>query len=214
LADEALKAAGDSFTDKRKIPMATHATDHENRLNNKRIAFLATNGFEQVELTHPWEVMQQAGATLELVSPESGTIQGMNHHQPADVFKVDRLIDEASVDDYDGLVLPGGLANPDELRMNPRCVDFVRTFFKQAKPVAAICHGPWTLVEADVVHDRRVTSWPSLKTDLINAGAEWVDEECVVDRGLVTSRNPDDLPAFTAKAIEAFAEGTQVGQTV
>ena len=193
--------------------MTTKTTD-DKRLINKRIAFLATDGFEQIELTHPWEGIQQAGATVELIAPQAGTIQAMNHHKPGATFNVDRPIDEAHADDYDGLVLPGGVANPDALRTDSRCVTFVRDFFKQAKPVAAICHGPWTLIEADVVHDRRMTSWPSLKTDLKNAGAEWVDESCVVDSGLVTSRNPDDLPAFTAKAIEEFAEGSHVGQTV
>lgn len=190
-------------------------TDNDTqRLKKKKIAFLATNGFEQVELTEPWNAIRDAGAQVELVSPESGLIQGMNHNEPADTFQVDRTIDEVTADEYDGLVLPGGVANPDSLRTNEQCVSFVRDFFKQAKPVAAICHGPWTLIEADVVHERRMTSWPSLKTDLKNAGADWVDEECVVDSGLVTSRNPDDLPAFCAKAIEEFAEGTHVGQTV
>ena len=188
--------------------------NQDGKLQNKRIAFLATDGFEQVELTHPWEAIQQAGATVELIAPQAGSIQAMNHHTPGETFNVDRSIDQVSADDYDGLVLPGGVANPDALRTDSRCVQFVRDFFKQAKPVAAICHGPWTLIEADVVHDRRLTSWPSLKTDLKNAGAKWVDEECVVDSGLVTSRNPDDLPAFSAKAIEEFAEGAHVGQTV
>ena len=183
-------------------------------LKNKKIAFLATDGFEQVELTDPWKAIKDAGATVELIAPKSGSIQGMHHDQPADSFRVDRHINEVHASDYDGLVLPGGVANPDSLRMDESCVAFVRDFFKQAKPVAAICHGPWTPIEADVVHDRKVTSWPSLKTDLKNAGAEWVDEACVVDNGLVTSRKPDDLPAFCAKAIEEFAEGTHVGQTV
>ncbi|MEZ6137612.1 MAG: type 1 glutamine amidotransferase domain-containing protein [Pirellulaceae bacterium] len=183
-------------------------------LENKRIAFLATDGFEQVELTQPWNELKTAGAKVELVSPKQGTIQGMHHDEKGDQFQVDKTIKEASVNDYDGLVLPGGVANPDALRVNQDCVQFVREFFKLAKPVAAICHGPWLLVEADVVHERKVTSWPSLKTDLKNAGANWVDEACVCDQGLVTSRNPHDLPAFCAKAIEEFAEGTHVGQTV
>jgi len=186
----------------------------EKQLNGKRIAFLATNGFEQIELTEPWEHIKAAGATVELISPTAGSIQGMHHDQLGDKFPVDKTIDEVDAADYDGLVLPGGVANPDTLRMNQECVSFVRDFFKSAKPVAAICHGPWMLIEADVVHDRLVTSWPSLKTDLINAGARWIDKAVVCDQGLVTSRNPDDLPAFCDKAIEEFAEGTHVGQTV
>ena len=184
------------------------------QLNGKRIAFLATDGFEQVELTEPWESIKAAGATVELISPKSGSIQGMHHDKPGDTFEVTKTIDEVSAEDYDGLVLPGGVANPDALRLEPECVQFVRDFFKNAKPVAAICHGPWMLIEANVVHDRVVTSWPSLKTDLINAGARWVDKAVVCDQGLVTSRNPDDLAAFCDKAIEEFAEGTHVGQTV
>ena len=183
-------------------------------LAGKKIAFLATNGFEQVELTEPWQQISRAGAETHLIAPQSVQIQGMHHDRAGDLFRVDHTIDEVQASQYDGLVLPGGVANPDTLRTNDKCVQFVRDFFKLAKPVAAICHGPWTLIEADVVHDRRVTSWPSLKTDLINAGAEWVNEECVCDQGLVTSRNPDDLPAFCRKAIEEFAEGTHVGQTV
>ncbi len=183
-------------------------------LTHKRIAFLATDGFEQSELTQPWHEIRAAGATVHLVSPAAGKIQGMHHDKVGDKFQVDKTIDQVSADDYDGLVLPGGVANPDALRVNKDCVRFVRDFFKSAKPVAAICHGPWMLIEADVVHDRTVTSWPNLRTDLENAGATWVDEACVCDQGLVTSRNPDDLPAFCAKAIEEFAEGTHVGQTV
>lgn len=183
-------------------------------LDGKRIAFLATDGFEQVELTQPWESIRDAGATVVLVAPQSGQIQGMNHDEKADKFDVDETVDVVSAENFDGLVLPGGVANPDTLRMCQDSVSFVRDFFKQHKPVAAICHGPWMLVEADVVRGRKVTSWPSLKTDLTNAGAEWVDEECVVDEGLVTSRKPDDLDAFCAKAIEEFAEGKHAGQTV
>ena len=148
-----------------------------------------------------------------LVSPKSGLIQGMNHDEKADQFKVDELVGSVSAEDFDGLVLPGGVANPDSLRMCEDSVSFVRDFFKQHKPVAAICHGPWTLIEADVVRGRKVTSWPSLKTDLINAGAEWVDQACVVDEGLVTSRKPDDLKAFCEKAVEEFAEGKHAQQT-
>ncbi len=183
-------------------------------LQGKRIAFLATNGFEQVELTEPWDSIKAAGARVELISIDTGPIRGMHHDKPGDTFKVDKAIDEADASDYDGLVLPGGVFNPDALRINPACVQFVREFFKDAKPVAAICHGPWMLIEAGVVHDRVVTSWPSLKTDLINAGATWVDQQVVCDQGLVTSRRPDDLQAFCSKAIEEFAEGTHVGQTV
>lgn len=176
-------------------------------LKGKRIAFLATDGFEQVELTRPWHAIKNAGAEVTLVSPKEGSIQGLNHTEKADTFKVDQSVHTASAEDFDGLVLPGGVANPDTLRTCEDSVSFVRDFFKQHKPVAAICHGPWMLVEADVVRGRKVTSWPSLKTDLENAGAEWVDEECVCDEGLVTSRNPDDIPAFCKKAIEEFAEG-------
>ncbi|KLU05975.1 ThiJ/PfpI family protein [Rhodopirellula islandica] len=186
----------------------------EQTLNEKRIAFLATDGFEQVELTKPWEAIKSAGADVVLVSPKDGKIQGMNHDEKADQFSVDQNVANVSAEDFDGLVLPGGVANPDTLRTCENSVSFIRDFFKQHKPVAAICHGPWTLIEADVVRGRRVTSWPSLKTDLKNAGAEWVDQECVCDEGLVTSRNPDDLPAFCDKAIEEFAEGKHAAQTV
>ncbi len=182
-------------------------------LDGKVIAFLATDGFEQVELTRPWDVIKEAGAKVVLVSPKEGEIQGMNHDEKADKFKVDELVNSVSAEDFDGLVLPGGVANPDALRMCDDSVSFVRDFFEQRKPVAAICHGLWTLVEAGVVRGRKVTSWPSLKTDLVNAGAEWVDDECVVDNGLVTSRKPDDLDAFCAKAVEEFAEGKHAKQT-
>jgi len=181
-------------------------------LQGKRIAFLATDGVEQVELTEPWKALKDAGAAPELISLESGKIQGFNHDERADTFPVDKLVAEVSAEDYDGLVLPGGVANPDTLRMNDEAVDFVRDFFKQQKPVAAICHGPWMLVEADVVEGRTVTSWPSLKTDIRNTGGNWVDKEVVVDNGLVTSRKPDDLKAFCAKAVEEFAEGRHEGQ--
>jgi len=186
----------------------------QENLKGKKIAFLATNGFEQVELTEPWNKIKAAGADVQLISLEKGKIQGMNHSEKGDQFDVDETVDNVSAENYDGLVLPGGVSNPDTLRTNDTAVDFIRDFFKQHKPVAAICHGPWTLIEADVVRDRTVTSWPSLKTDLKNAGANWVDEECVCDEGLVTSRNPDDLPAFCDKAIEEFAEGKHAEQTV
>lgn len=185
-----------------------------NKLKEKKIAFLATDGVEQVELTKPWEALREQGAQLELVSLEDGEIQGVHHDEKGDKFKVDKVIGSVSASDYDGLVLPGGVFNPDALRVNKKAVSFVREFFQQHKPVAAICHGPWLLVEADVVKGRKVTSWPSVSTDLKNAGANWVDQECVCDQGLVTSRNPDDLPAFCKKAIEEFAEGKHLAQTV
>jgi protease I len=181
-------------------------------LKNKRIAFLATCGFEQVELTEPWKAVKAAGATPELVSLKAGTIQGFDHDEKADQFDVDRTVDEVTAEEYDGLVLPGGVANPDTLRTNETAVDFVRDFFKQGKPVAAICHGPWMLVEADVVDGRQLTSWPSLKTDITNAGGYWVNEPVVIDEGLVTSRKPEDLAAFCAKAVEEFAEGRHAQQ--
>lgn len=177
------------------------------KLKNKKIAFLATNGVEQIELTKPWNAIKEAGAEVELISLSINDIQGVHHEKPGDKFLVDVAIEHAKADDYDGLVLPGGVFNPDALRVNKTAVNFVRDFFQQGKPVAAICHGPWTLIEADVVRGRRVTSWPSVKTDLVNAGADWVDEACVCDNGLVTSRKPDDLEVFCEKAIEEFAEG-------
>jgi len=176
-------------------------------LQGKRIAFLATDGFEESELTQPWDAIKNAGASVELLSIKEGNIQGMKHDEKGKTCKVDKLVGNVSADDYDGLVLPGGLANPDALRMDKNAVAFVKKFFDQKKPVAAICHGPWTLVEAGVLKGRTITSWPSLKTDIINAGGQWVDEEVHTDQGLVTSRKPDDLPAFCAKAIEEFAEG-------
>jgi protease I len=181
-------------------------------LSGKRIAFLAADGVEQVELTRPWEDIKAAGAEVELISIERGEIQGVNHMDKGDSFPVDRVVSDASAHDYDGLVLPGGVANPDFLRTNDDAVKFVREFFNQRKPVAAICHGPWTLVEAGVVQGRTLTSWPSIRTDIRNAGGNWVDEEVHVDNGLVTSRKPDDLDAFCAKAIEEFAEGRHDGQ--
>jgi protease I len=186
----------------------------ENNLSGKRIAFLATDGVEQVELTEPWQAVKSAGAKPELISIKSGKIQGRNHDKKGKKFNVDKLVHESSAENYDGLVLPGGVMNPDTLRMYDEAVDFVRDFFEQEKPVASICHGPWILVEADVVEGRKLTSWPSLKTDIRNAGGNWVDQEVVVDNGLVTSRKPDDLPAFCAKAVEEFAEGRHEAQGV
>ncbi len=182
-------------------------------LQGKKVAFLVANeGVEQVELTEPLKAIRDAGAEAELVAPEKGEIQGFNHLDKGDTFQADRAVDEVEASEYDGLVLPGGVANPDILRTVEAAVDFTRDFFEAGKPVAAICHGPWTLVEADVVRDRTLTSWPSLQTDIRNAGGNWIDEEVHVDQGLVTSRKPDDLEAFCAKAIEEIAEGKHEGQ--
>jgi protease I len=185
-----------------------------NELQGKRIAFLAADMVEQIELTEPWKAVEQAGGRPELISIEEGAIQGFDHFDPADTFPVDRTVEEVSADDYDALVLPGGVGNPDQLRVDENAVAFVRGFFEAGKPVAAICHAPWTLIDAGVVRGRTVTSWPSLQTDLRNAGANWVDREVVVDNGLVTSRKPDDLPAFNAKLVEEFAEGVHARQRV
>ena len=182
------------------------------QLSGKKVAFLATDMFEQVELTKPWKALEQAGATLELVSLAEGEIQGFDHYDKADTFPVDRTVEEASAADYDALVLPGGVGNPDTLRADENAVHFVREFFEQGKPVGAICHGPWTLVEAGVVRGRTLTSYPSIQTDVRNAGGNWVDAEVHVDAGLVTSRKPDDLPAFCEKLVEEIAEGTHEGQ--
>jgi protease I len=176
-------------------------------LKGKKIAFLATDMFEEVELTEPWKALEQAGAELELVSIEEGEIRGFNHYDKAGSFKVDKTVEEVDASDYDALVLPGGVGNPDTLRQNENAVHFVREFVEQGKPVGAICHGPWMLVEAGIVRGRTLTSYPSLQTDLRNAGGNWVDEKVHVDSGLVTSRRPDDLPAFNKKLIEEFAEG-------
>jgi protease I len=183
-------------------------------LNGKKVAILVANeGIEQVELTEPRKALQDAGATVELLAPESGEAQAFNHLDKADSFPVDRAVTDASAEDYDALMLPGGVANPDNLRTHPEAVAFIRAFFDAGKPVAAICHAPWTLIEADVVRGRTLTSWPSVQTDLRNAGATWVDKEVVVDEGLVTSRKPDDLGAFNAKMVEEIAEGEHAGQT-
>ena len=182
------------------------------KLNGKTIAFLATEGVEQMELTEPWDVVRGVGGTPELISLEAGTVQAFNHLDKADTFPVDHTVAEVDAGSYDALVLPGGVANPDQLRVDRDAVAFVRAFFDQAKPVAVICHGPWTLIDAGVVQGRTLTSWPSLRTDLRNAGATWVDEEVHVDEGLVSSRKPDDLPAFCAKLVEEFVEGKHEGQ--
>ena len=177
------------------------------KLQGKRVAFLATDMVEQVELTEPWKAVKEAGGQPELISLEEGEIQGFNHYDKADTFKVDRTVEEAQADDYDALVIPGGVGNPDTMRTDENAVQFVRDFFEQGKPVGVICHGPWMLVEAGVVRGRKVTSWPSLETDIRNAGGDWVDQQVVVDEGLVTSRKPDDLPAFNEKIVEEFCEG-------
>jgi protease I len=178
-----------------------------NELQGKKIAFIATEGVEQAELTEPWKAVEDAGGQPELISIEDGEVQAWEHFDKGGTFKVDKTIEEAQVGDYDGLVLPGGVANPDQLRTDENVVSFIREFATSGKPIGVICHGPWTLIEAGVVEGRKLTSWPSLQTDLRNAGANWVDEEVVVDQGLVSSRNPDDLPAFNAKIVEEFAEG-------
>ena len=177
------------------------------KLDGKKIAFLATDGVEQVELTQPLEAVRDEGAEVDLISLKKGEFQGFDHLDKGKTFTADKAVKDADADDYDGLVLPGGVANPDFLRTDQNAVRFVRSFMEAKKPVGAICHGPWTLVEADVIKGRTVTSWPSLQTDIRNAGATWVDEEVHVDQGLVTSRKPDDLPAFNAKVIEEIAEG-------
>ena len=181
-------------------------------LRGKTIAILATDGFEQVELTDPKQAVEQAGATTRLISLKSGEIQGMHHDKKGDTFKVDALVADANINDFDGLILPGGVANPDALRLDKAAVDFVRDFTNSGKPIGVICHGAWSMVEADVVRGRKMTAWPSVRTDLRNAGAEVVDEEVVTDRGIVSSRKPEDLPAFCKKIIEEFAEGNHEGR--
>jgi protease I len=181
-------------------------------LQGRTVAILVTDGFEQVELTGPRQALDAAGATTHLVSPKTGQVQGMNHDDKGDMFPVDVALSSADANRYDALLLPGGVANPDKLRVIPEAVQFVKAFFTAGKPVGAICHGPWTLIEADVVAGVKMTSWPSLQTDLRNAGAEWVDEAVVTDQGLVTSRKPDDIAAFNVKLIEEFAEGRHAGQ--
>ncbi len=176
-------------------------------LSGRKVAFLvAAEGIEEVELTEPWAAVEKAGGEPVLLSPEAGKVQAFDHLDKADTFGVDVVVADADVADYAGLVLPGGVANPDALRLDADAVGFVKAFFEAGKPVAAICHAPWVLSEADVVTGRRLTSWPSLRTDLRNAGAEWVDEEVVVDGALVTSRKPDDLPAFCEQLVRRFAD--------
>jgi protease I len=181
----------------------------QNKLAGKRIAILAADGFEQVEMTEPRKALDQAGAKTELISPAKGKVQAWQHHDKGDQFAVDVALDAADPEDYDALLLPGGVANPDQLRTIPKAVKFVRSFFERHKPIAAICHGPWLLVEANVVQGRTVTSWPSLQTDLRNAGAKWQDQEVVEDDGLVTSRKPDDIPAFNKAMIAMFGRALE-----
>ena len=177
----------------------------DQRLDGRKVAVLATNGFEQSELEMPVAALKAAGAKVDIISLQDGQIQGMEHDQVGRKVKVDRALSSVRASDYDALVLPGGVSNPDKLRVNKAAVDFVRSFAQAQKPIAAICHGPWTLINAEAINGRRMTSWPSLEADLRNAGADWTDEEVVVDRGLVTSRKPDDLPAFCSKMIAEFA---------
>jgi protease I len=178
-----------------------------NELRNKRVAVLVENGFEQSELFEPKKALEEAGAAVDIVSPQAGSVKGWDQKNWGKEIAVDRGVDEVKADEYDALLLPGGVMNPDRLRTNEAAVRFVKGFADKGKPIAAICHGPWTLIEAGATRGRKMTSWPSLATDLRNAGAEWVDEPCVVDNGLVTSRKPDDIPAFNEKMIEEFAEG-------
>jgi protease I len=184
----------------------------EQKLRGKKVAILVTHGFEQVELTEPLKALQEAGAETAVVSPAEGKVKGWNFTEWGDTIAVDVPLDQARAADYDALHLPGGVMNPDRLRIDRRALAFVREFFDAHKPVAVICHGPWTLIDAGVVRGRRITSWPSVRTDLVNAGAEWVDEAAVVDQGLVSSRKPADIPQFNARMIEEFAEGRHAGQ--
>ena len=182
-------------------------------LLHKRVAILAADGFEQVELTKPKEALEEAGATVSIISTNSDQIQGMHHADKGDSFDVDMPVNDAHADEFDALMIPGGLMNPDTLRSTPEALEFVRAFFRAGKPVAAICHAPWVLIDAGVVRGRRLTSWPAIQSDVKNAGGTWVDEEVVVDNGLVTSRRPDDIPAFNRKMIEEFAEGIHAKQS-
>lgn len=177
------------------------------KLDGKKVAILVADGFEQVEMTEPRQALIEAGAVTKIVSPKSGQIQGMNHADKGDKFEVDLALDEARPEDFDAILIPGGLMNPDQLRSTPEALDFVRHFFEEGKPAAVICHGPWVLIDAGVVRGRTLTSWPAIRTDVENAGGHWVNEEVVTDNGLVTSRKPDDIPAFNEKMIEEFSEG-------
>jgi len=177
------------------------------KLDGKKVAILVTDGFEQVELTKPREALDEAGADSKIVSLKPGKIQGMHHADKGDKFDVDLTLDEARPEEFDALMIPGGLINPDALRLNDDALEFTRQFFREGKPVAAMCHGPWVLIDAGVVRGRTLTSWPAIKTDVKNAGGKWINEDVVVDNGLVTSRKPDDIPAFNKKMIEEFCEG-------
>lgn len=182
------------------------------KLNGKKVAILVANFFEQVEMTKPRAALEEAGAEVKIVSPDKGQVQGMNHADKGDKFNVDINLDDARADDFDALLIPGGTMNPDTLRSTPAALEFTRHFFQEGKPVAAICHAPWVLIDADLVRGRKLTSWPAIQTDVKNAGGNWIDEEVVVDNGLVTSRKPDDIPAFNRKMIEEFAEGRHAKQ--
>ncbi|MET3369706.1 MULTISPECIES: type 1 glutamine amidotransferase domain-containing protein [Paenarthrobacter] len=185
----------------------------EHNITGKKVAFLLTDGVEQVELTSPWQAVKDAGGEPTLVAPSKGKLQGFNGVEKGDTFDVDLAVADANASDFDALVLPGGVVNADHLRVDKDAQNFTRAFFEQHKPVASICHGPWILIEAGVIKGRNVTSYHTLQTDLKNAGANWTDEEVVVDQGLVTSRNPDDLPAFNSKVVEEISEGQHAGQT-
>lgn len=182
------------------------------RLDGKKIAILATDGFEEVEMTEPRKALEEAGAKTELVSPKDSKVKSWNKDDWGDEYEVDTPLDSANADNYDGLLLPGGVMNPDKLRMNDKAVNFTKAFFEAGKPIGAICHGPWLLIETGALNGRKVTSYPSLRADLQNAGAEWVDEEVVVNEGLITSRKPADLPAFNRKLVEEYAEGVHEEQ--
>jgi protease I len=182
-------------------------------LSGKKVAILAADGFEQVELTKPRAALDEAGARTTVVSLKLGDIQGMNHADKGETVAVDQTIDDAKPEDFDALMIPGGLMNPDALRSSEKALEFVRHFFRDGKPVAAICHAPWVLIDANVIRGRTLTSWPAIKTDVRNAGGHWVDQEVVVDNGLVTSRKPDDIPAFSRKMIEEFCEGRHAGRS-
>jgi protease I len=186
----------------------------DKKLQGKKVAILAADMFERVELEEPRKALEDAGATTEVISIKDGEIQGFDHFDPSKKVKVEKTVEEVSVGEYDALLVPGGVGNPDLLRGDENAVDFVREFAESKKPMAVICHGPWVLVEAGVVRGRTLTSWPSLQTDIRNAGGNWVDEEVVVDDGIVTSRNPDDIPAFNRKMIEEFSEGSHEGRDV
>ncbi len=181
-------------------------------LKNKKVAILVEDGFEEVEFTKPLDALEKAGAEVDIISPKSGKVKAWNSTDWGAEYDITKQLKEASYDDYNALMLPGGVFNPDKLRMNDNAVSFVKSFFEAGKPIAAICHGPWTLIETNALQGRKVTSYPSIKTDLKNAGAHWVNEEVVVDKGLVTSRNPDDLQAFCQKMVEEFAEGVHQEQ--